>query len=199
VTDRDRPGGNLTGFTSFDPEEMRPHLALLKETVPALTRVAFLGDAAVASPEARAWDERQAAAVGLQAHSLRIRGVDPEIDRAFDAIRREGAQAVLVLEMPAMIDRRRRIAETAIRHRVPTLFVGGQVDAGGLLAYGTSPRETGRRLADHVDAILKGARPETLPVERLVRRELTVNLRTARALGLTVPPAVLQRADRILE
>lgn len=199
VADRDRPGGNLTGFTSFDPEEMKPHLALLKETVPGLTRVAFLGDAAVAGAGARAWDEGQAAAAGLQAVSLRVRGTDAELTRAFDAIRRDGAQAVLVLEMPAMLEQRRRIAELAIRHRLPTLFVGGHGDAGGLLSYGTSARETGRRLADHVDAVLSGARPAVMPVERLVRRELTVNLRTARAIGLAIPPAVLQRADRVLE
>jgi ABC-type uncharacterized transport system substrate-binding protein len=199
VEDRDRPGANLTGFTSFDPEELRPHLALLKETIPGLTRVAFLGDAAVASDGAQAWDEAQASAVGLQAQSLRVRGAEAELERAFQAARREGAQAVLVLEMPAMIEQRRRIAETAIRHRLPTLFVGGDGDTGGVMSYGTNARETGRRLGDYVDAVLNGARPATLPVEQLVRKELIVNLRTARAIGVTIPPAVRQRADRVIE
>jgi ABC-type uncharacterized transport system substrate-binding protein len=198
VADGDRPGGNLTGFTSFDPQGVRPHLAVLKEAVPGLSRVAFLGDAAVAGDAARAWDEQQAASAGLQALSLRIRAPD-ELERAFEAVRREGAQAVLVLETPATVQHRRRIAETAIRHRLPALFVGAYEDAGGTLSYGTSPRETGRRLADYVDAILGGSPPATLPVERLVRFELVVNLRAARAIGLTIPPAVVRRADRVIE
>jgi putative tryptophan/tyrosine transport system substrate-binding protein len=199
VRERERPGGNLTGFTSFSPEELRPHLAILKGAVPHLTRVAFLGDAAVAGEGARAWDERQAAAAGLQPQSLRVRGTEADIESAFASARREGAQAVVVLEMPAMIQQRRRIAETAIRHRLPTLFVGAYADAGGLLSYGISTRETGRRLAEYVDAVLDGTPPGTLPVERLVQHELIVNVRTARAIGFTVPPAVLQRADRVLE
>jgi putative ABC transport system substrate-binding protein len=201
VADRQRPGGNLTGFTSFDPQEMRPHLELLKESLPGLARVTFLGDASLpGSPEAsRAWDQQQAQAAGLQAHSLRIRGPSPDLDGAFEAARREGAQAVLVLEMPATIEHRHRIAASAIRHRLPTLFVGGYGDAGGLIAYGTSRVETGQRVAAYVDRILKGAQPGTLPVERLTRYELIVNLKTARELGVTLAPALLQRADRVIE
>ena len=199
VADRDRPGANLTGFTSFDPDELRPHLALLKEILPGLARVAFLGDAAVSSEGAQAWDQRQAAAVGLQAQSLRVRGTAAEIEGAFQAARREGAQAVVVLEMPAMIEQRRQIAETATRHRLPALFVGSGADAGGMLSYGTNARETGRRLGDYVDAVLNGAGPGTLPVEQLVRKELIVNVRAARAIGVTIPPAVRQRADRVIE
>lgn len=199
VADRDRPGANLTGFTSFDPDELRPHLALLKEILPGLARVAFLGDAAVSSEGAQAWDQRQAAAVGLQAQSLRVRGTAAAIEDAFQAARREGAQAVVVLEMPAMIEQRRQIAETATRHRLPALFVGSGADAGGMLSYGTNARETGRRLGDYVDAVLNGAGPGTLPVEQLVRKELIVNVRAARAIGVTIPPAVRQRADRVIE
>lgn len=198
VPNRERPGGNLTGFTSFDPQEVKPHLEIFKEAIPGMARVAFLGDEAV-SGESRTWDERQARAVGLQAQSLRIRGLNPDLDGAFEAARRERAQAVLVLEMPATVEHRRPIAESAIRHRLPTLFVGGYEDAGGLIAYGTSRRETGRRVAAYVDMILKGAQPGMLPVERLTRHELIVNLKTARSIGVTIPPALLKRADHVIE
>jgi len=201
VSDRQRSGGNLTGFTSFDPQEMRPHLEVLKEAIPGLARVAFLGDSGVpGSPEAsRAWDEQQAQAVGLQAQTLRVPGPSPDLEGAFEAARRAQAQAVLVLEMPATIEHRRRIAELAIRHRLPTLFVGSYGDSGGLIAYGTSRGETGRQLAIYVDKILKGVKPGTLPVERLTRHELIVNLETARSIGVTIPAALLKRADRVIQ
>jgi putative ABC transport system substrate-binding protein len=201
VADRGRPDENLTGFTSFDPQEMRPHLELLKEAIPGLQRVAFLGDGAVpGSPEAsRAWDEQQARAVGLQAQSLRVRGPSPDLDGAFAAVRRERAEALLVLEMPATIAHRRGIAEAAIRERLATLFVGGYGDAGGLITHGTSRAETGRRLAGYVDRVLAGVRPGALPVERLSQHEFVVDLRTARAIGVTLPPALLERADRVVQ
>jgi len=101
--------------------------------------------------------------------------------------------------MPATIEHRRRIAESAIRHRLPTLFVGSYGDAGGLIAYGTSRGETGQRVAGYVDKILKGAQPGTLPVERLTGHELIVNLETARSIGVTIPAAVLERADRVIQ
>ncbi len=201
VLDRQRPGGNLTGFTSFDPQEMRPHLEVLKEAIPGLARVAFLGDSGVpGSPEASsAWDEQQARAVGLHAQTLRVRGPNPDLEGAFKAARQAYAQAVLVLEMPATIENRRRIAELAIRHRLPTLFVGVYVGGGGLITYGTSRGETERQLAAYVDKILEGTQPGALPVERLSRHELIVNLETARSIGVTIPSALLKRADRIVQ
>ena len=200
VSDRQQPGGNLTGFTSFDPKEMRPHLELLKEAVLGLTRVAFLGDGGVpGSPEvSRAWDEQQARAAGLHAQTLRIQGSNPDLAAAFDAARRERAQAMLVLEMPATIEHRRRIADAAITNRLPTLFVGNYGDTTGLIAYGTSRAPTGRRLAAYVDTILKGARPAVLPVEQLTHHELVINLETAGAIGVTIPAALLARADRVI-
>ena len=200
VPDRQRPGGNLTGFTSFDPQEMRPHLEFLKEAIPGLARVAFLGDAGVpGSPEgSRAWDEQQARAVGLQSQTLRVRGPSPDLEGAFEAARRAQAQAMLVLEMPATIEHRRQIAELAIRDQLPTLFVGSYGDGGGLIAYGTSHGETGRQLAAYVDKILKGAQPGSLPVARLTHYELILNLETARSIGVAIPPALLKRADRVV-
>ena len=201
VPDRQRPGGNLTGFTSFDPQEMRPHLEILKEAIPGLARVAFLGDAGVpGSTEAsRAWDERQAQAAGLHSQTLRVRGPSPDLEGAFEAARRAQAQAILVLEMPATIEHRRRIAELAIRDRLPSLFVGSYGDSGGLIAYGTSRGETGRQLAAYVDKILKGTKPGALPVERLTRYELILNLETARSIGLAIPSALVKRADRVIQ
>jgi ABC-type uncharacterized transport system substrate-binding protein len=174
VPDWQQPGGNLTGFTSFDPKEMRPHLEVLKEVIPGLARVAFLGDAGVpGSPEAsRAWDEQQARAVGLHAQTLRVRGPSPDLEGALEAARRAQAQA---------------------------LFVGSYGDGGGLIAYGTSRGETGRQLAAYVDKILKGAQPGALPVERLMRHELIVNLETARSIGVTIPLALRKRADRVIQ
>jgi putative ABC transport system substrate-binding protein len=179
---------------------MKPHLEVLKEAIPGLARVAFLGDAGVpGSPEtSRAWDEQQARAVGLQAQTLRIRGPSPDLDGAFEAARRERAQAMLVLEMPATVEHRRRIAESAIGYRLPTLFVGSYGDTVSLIAYGTSRAETGRRVAAYVDKILTGAQPGALPVERLMHYELVVNLETAAAIGVTIPPALLERADRVI-
>jgi putative ABC transport system substrate-binding protein len=199
VGDWRRPGGNLTGFTSYEPRQVLPHLELLKEAIPGLVRVAFLGDGGVpGSPAAsRAWDEQQARAVGLQAQSLRVRGPSPDLEAAFEAARRE-AQAVLVLEMPATIEHRRRIAELAITHRLPALFVGSYGDAGGLIAYGTSRGESGRHIAAYVARILQGAQPGALPVERLTRHELIVNLETAGSIGVTIPSSLLERADRVI-
>lgn len=199
VSDRERPGGNLTGFTSFDPQEVRPHLELLKEAIPGLARVAFLGDGGVPGGSSGTWDEQQARAAGLEAQSLRVLGPKPDLDGAFAAAKRERAQAVLILEMPVTIEHRRRIGELATSHRLPTLFVGSYEDAGGLIAYGTSRNETGRRVAAYVDKILKGARPGELPVQRVARHELIVNLNTARSIGVAIPPELLSRSDRVID
>ena len=144
-------------------------------------------DGVPGSPEAsRPWDERQARAAGLQAQSLRVRGPSPDLEGAIEAARREHAQARLVLEMPATIENRRRIAELAIGYRLPTLFVGNCGDGGGLLAYGPSREETGSQFASYVDKMLKGAQPAALPVGRLTRYELAINLETARSIGASL-------------
>lgn len=198
VPNRERPGGNLTGLTSFDPDQLQPHLEILKQAVPALRRVAFLGDRDISGESFGAWDRQQAQAAGVHGQPLRIRGTDPDIDGAFDAARAERADAMLVLEMPATIEHRRRIADAAIRYRLPTLFVGGYEDSGALIAYGTSRADQGHRLAGYVDRILEGATPGTLPVERLARYELIVNLATASAIGVTLPPGLIARAECVM-
>ena len=192
----ERPGGNLTGLTTFDPQEARKKLELLKEVVPGLARVALLGDQALRDTMGH---EEQARALGLQPQSLKIAGASPDLRGVFQAMERERADALLVLELPATVIHRRRIAELAAQQRLPTLFAGGSSDAGGLLGYGTRVTEAARRLAAYVDRIVKGAQPADLPFEVVVRPELIVNLKTAQEIGVTIPPEVLKRADRVIQ
>jgi putative tryptophan/tyrosine transport system substrate-binding protein len=194
----ERPGGNLTGLTTFDPQEARKELALLQEVVPGLARVALLGDQALRDTLAKGHAE-QARALGLQPQSLTIAGASPDLEAVFQAIRREHADALLVLELPATVIHRKRIAELAAQQRLPTLFAGGLSDAGGLLGYGTRVTEAAWRLAAYVDRIVKGAQPADLPFGVVVRPELIVNLKTAQEIGVTIPPEVLKRADRVIQ
>jgi len=197
VAHLERPGGNLTGLTTFDPQGARKKLALLQEVVPGLARVALLGDQALREPKGYA---EQARALGLQPQSLMIAGANPDLEEVFQAIRREHADALLVLELPATVTHRKRIAELAAQQRLPTLFpLWGSSDAGELLGYGTKITEAARRLAAYVDRIVKGAQPADLPFEVVVRPELIVNLKTAKQIGLTIPPNVLARADRVIK
>ena len=192
----ERPGGNLTGLTTFDPQEARKKLALLQEVVPGLARVALLGDQALRDTMGHA---EQARALGLQPQSLTIAGASADLEAVFQAIRREHADALLVLELPATVIHRKRIAELAAQQRLPTLFAAGSSDAGVLLSYGTRVTEAARRLAAYVDRIVKGAQPADLPFEVVVRPELIVNLKTAQEIGVTIPPEVLKRADRVMQ
>ena len=192
----ERPGGNLTVLTTFDPQEVRKKLALLQEVVPGLARVAILGDQAVRDTKGHA---EQARALGLQPQSLTIAGASPDLEAVFQAIRREHADALLVLELPATVMHRKRITELAAQQRLPTLFAAGSSDAGALLGYGTRVTEAARRLAAYVDRIVKGAQPADLPFEVVVRPELIVNLKTAQEIGVTIPPEVLKRADRVMQ
>ena len=192
----ERPGGNLTGLTTFDPQEARKKLELLKEVVPGLARVALLGDQALRDTMGHA---EQALALGLQPQSLKIAGASPDLRGVFQAMERERADALLVLELPATVIHRKRIAELAAQQRLPTLFAGGLSDAGGLLGYGTRVTEAARRMAAYVDRIVKGAQPADLPFEVVVRPELIVNLKTAQEIGVTIPPEVLKRADRVIQ
>ena len=195
VAHLERPGGNLTGLTTFDPQEARKKLALLKEVLPGLARVAFLGDQALRDTKGHA---EQARALGLQPQSLTIAGAGPDLEGVFQAMRRERADALLVLGQPATAVHRRSIAQMAAKHRLPTLFPAS-ADAEGLIGYGTSTAEASRRMAAYVDRILKGAKPADLPIEAVVHPELIVNLRTAQEIGVTIPPGVLKRADRVVQ
>ncbi len=198
VANLQRPGGNVTGFTTFDPQGARNRLELLKEAIPGLARVAILGDQGTRGTTIAA-NEDAARAVGLEPQVLLVGGPNPDLEGAFEAATRERANALVILESPVAATNRVRIGELAVKHRMPTLFPRDHVDAGGLIAYGASLAEAGRRMAAYVDRILKGAKPGDLPVEMVTRRELIINLRTAREIGVTIPPEVLRRADQVIQ
>lgn len=198
IASMDRPGGNTTGVTSFDPHQATKQLELVKEVIPGLKRVAILGDQGVSEALIKA-SEDQALALGLQPQRLRLAGPDPDLQSAFDAIRQQHADAVLVLEEPLLGVYASQIAELAAKARLPALFPPSRVAAGGLIAYGTSQTAAIRHMTAYVDKILKGARPGDLPAEAVTRYELIVNLKTAEAIGVTIPPDVLKRADRVIQ
>jgi putative ABC transport system substrate-binding protein len=198
-----RPGGNITGLTILGPELVPKRLALLKEVLPKAARVAALWQPG-AYGERSARDmlretEAAARALGVQ---LRLSGVKApdEFDRAFSAIAAEQADALLVLPGPLLFSQRRRIVDFATQHRLPLMYGAREiVEAGGLISYGPSIDDLVRRSATYVDKILKGAKPADLPVEQPTKFELVINLKTAKALGLTIPPSVLARADELIE
>jgi len=198
VASLERPGGNITGVSTFDPQEARKNLELLKEVLPGLANVAVLGDQGVPGYRLKAHEE-QARALGLRPQGLQIAGTSPDLEGVFQAMRDGAANALLVLEQPATVFHRRRIAEMATKQRLPTLFAIGSSDAGGLISYGTSATVAAQRMAAYVDKIVKGAKPADLPIEVVVRHELIVNLKTAQEIGVTIPPVVLKRANRLIQ
>jgi putative tryptophan/tyrosine transport system substrate-binding protein len=198
VASLEQPGGNLTGVTCFDPQQATKQLQLLKEVIPGLKRVAVLGDQGV-SEALMNGSEEQARALGLEPQRLRVAGPNPDLQAAFAALKQQHAEALLVLEEPVLGVHAKEVAELAAKDRLPTLFAPSRVAAGGLIDYGTSQTEAIRHMAAYVDKVLKGAKPASIPVETLTRYELIVNLRTAREIGITVPSAVLKRADRVIE
>jgi putative ABC transport system substrate-binding protein len=198
VPSLERPGGNLTGVTSFDPLQATKQFELLKEVIPGLKRVAILGDQGVSEALMKA-SEEQARALGLQPQPLRVSGPGPDLDGAFAAFRRQHADALLVLEEPVLGVHATRIAELAAKDRLPTVFAPSRAAAGGLIAYGTSQVEAIRRMAAYADKVLKGGQPGLLRVETVTRYELIVNQKTAREIGVTIPPEVLMRADQVIQ
>jgi putative ABC transport system substrate-binding protein len=194
-----RPGGQITGLFLQQIEVTGKCLELLKDALPQVTRVAVLWDAVSA-------DQFRAAAgaargVGVQLQSLELR--DPpayDYASAFAAAAREGAEALLVLRSPLFGRDRDRIVALAAQHRLPIMSgVSSLPEAGGLMAYGADPVDMYRRAATYVDKILKGAKPADLPVEQPTKFTLILNLKTAEALGLTIPPALLILADKVIK
>jgi len=195
-----RPGGNATGLTIVMSETMAKSLELLKGTVPGLTRVAVIWDPATPShlPGLKAL-EATGRALGLRLHSLAVRSATG-FDSAFSAIVQERAGAVLVLSTPLFMGGAQRLAELALTHKLPTMFGPREhVEAGGLMSYSPDRTDLYRRAAIYVDKILRGANPADLPVQQATRFELVINLKTAKALGLTIPQSMLLRADQIIE
>ncbi len=201
----ERPGGNLTGVTNNDPELPARQMALLKEMIPKLSRVAIFSDADIPGADASglAPIDRSnvvaARAAGLTPQVLKLRGPKPDFDAAFKSMADAGAQALVALEVPSVFAIAKSVAELAVARRVPTMLWGGQADAGGLMSYGTSYTSTFPRVPDYVDRILKGAKPADMAVEIFAKHQLVINLKTARELGLTTPPDLLKRAARIVE
>jgi ABC-type uncharacterized transport system substrate-binding protein len=197
-----RPGGNITGLSMMSPEVVGKQLELLRQVVAKLSRVAVLSNPANpgSAPQLRQ-AEVVARALGMRLQPLGAHSPS-EIDSAFAAMTRERAGALLVLLDPTLAARlqRARIAELAARSRLPAMYaLRLHVDAGGLMAYGADIFDLYRRCAIYVDKILKGAKPADLPVEQPTKFELVINLKTAKALGLTIPPSLLQRADEVIE
>lgn len=193
-----RPGENITGVTSFDPQQPRKQLELLKEVVPSLKRVAILADQGLSEPWLTAYEE-QARALGLQPQRLLVAEPNPDLEGIFAAIRQAHTDAVLMLQEPVVVAHSKEIAELAAKERLPTMFPQSQGSSGGLIAYGTSVGDALRREAVYVDKILKGAKPGELSVETVTRYELLLNLKTARDIGATIPPEVIKRADRVIQ
>ncbi len=186
-----RPGGNITGSSGLQPEVVGKQLEFLKAVLPTVSRVAVLWNPAnpVAALMVREADVA-AQALGVQLHLLEARGPDA-FDSAFAAMTSAHAGALLILADPMFLQHRRRLAELAATSRLPTMHnVRAFVEAGGLLCYGVSQPDQWRRAATYVDKILKGAKPADLPVEQPTKFELIINLKTAEALGLTIPPTL---------
>jgi putative ABC transport system substrate-binding protein len=201
VTSLARPGGNVTGLAySVNMEIFGKGLELLKEVVPRIRRVAVLSNPANPRQAAAIGHVKAAAkTLGVQLQLLSTRGPE-EFDGAFAAMARERAEGLLVIAEALFLFHRDRLADLAARSRLPTMHgLRENVEAGGLMSYGPNIAASLRRAAVFVDKILKGASPADLPVEQPTTFELVINLRAAKALGLTIPPALLARADQIIE
>jgi putative ABC transport system substrate-binding protein len=178
---------------------------MLKEVIPALVRVSFLSDEDI--PRVAGWNtveranDTAARTLGIQPQWLKLKGPSPDLEGAFTAMANERVQALVVLDAPVPIIHQKRIAELAIKQRLPAMFLGGRrmSGAGGLIAYGTGLLDTLPSMSLYVDKILKGAKPGDLPIEVVTRHVLIVNLKTAREIGVTMPPGLVERADQRLE
>jgi putative ABC transport system substrate-binding protein len=195
-----RPGGNVTGVTRLQRELGGKRLELLKESVPRISRVGVLRDggsqiAAIGFTEY----ESAAAALKLQLHSLEVREPSPDFAGAFKTAVNARVNALVTVTSTLVFRQQKEIAGLARKNRLPSMFEGSTwVEAGGLMSYSTDDREVFRRAATYVDKILKGAKPGDLPVEQPTKFELVINLKTAKQIGLTIPPNVLARADRVI-
>jgi putative ABC transport system substrate-binding protein len=195
-----RPGGNLTGLASIGSDLEGKRFELLKEVVPKLSRVAFLVNPANVL---HAFSERQAReAAGVLRLKVRLVAVreDEEFDHAFDTIVQERSGALIVLADRLFLHNRARIVAFATRARLPGVYPYRELaEAGGLMSFGPNYPDMHRRAAIYVDKILKGAKPADLPIQQPTKFELIINLKTAKALGLTIPPSLLQRADEVIQ
>jgi putative ABC transport system substrate-binding protein len=195
-----RPGGNITGLSNLRPELSGKRLELLKDAVPQLGRLAVLGTAATPGTTQTVRETGlAAAAVGAQLQYLEVTAAK-DIDLAFRAASSGRADAILVLASPILLSHRSHVVDLALKNRLPAMYYTIEfVHGGGLMSYGVNALDLFRRAASYVDKILKGAKPGDLPVEQPTKFELAINLKTAKTLGLAIPPAVLARADAVIE
>jgi len=192
-----RPEGNITGFVFQQLELAQKQVELLTQAFPDRTRLAMLFDALSGQIDAA---ERAAKALNLQVHALRLENPPYDFDAAFRDGAAGGAQMALVLSSPFFLPQRDRIVALANAHRLPSMFIVKHwAEAGGLMSYGADFPLMFRRAADYVARILKGTKPADLPVEQATKFELVVNLKTARAIGIELPTAILLRADEVIE
>ena len=195
-----RPGGNITGLSNFAPELSGKQLELLKETLPRFSHVAVLGTSTVPG-NAQVLKETELAAgiFGVKLQYLDVLA-SKDIETAFRAAGKGRADAVIVLRGFVLNSHRRQVVELAVNGRLPAIYAQSEyVQEGGLMSYGVSPSDLSRRAAIYVDKILKGAKPADLPVEQPTKFELVINLKAAKQIGLTIPPNVLARADRVIK
>jgi putative tryptophan/tyrosine transport system substrate-binding protein len=200
-----RPGGNVTGLSAFMSELGGKRLELIKEAFPRVSRVAVLWwsqtNSAGMAPDALLLGDMKAAAVVLRVtlQPLELRGVDA-FEPAFSAIKKEHANALIVLRNPLTATHRTRIVDFAAKSRLPAIYSDGEfVDVGGLMSYGVNVADLWGRAAVYVDKILKGAKPGEIPVEQPTKFEFIINLKAAKQIGLTIPPSVLARADKVIK
>ena len=196
-----RPGGNITGFTRIGSVLAGKRLELLKETVPQLSRVALLWNPRRDPGSTQEWNESQLAArqLRLQLHSVEVSNAD-KFDSAFKEATKARSGALALASSTLFTPIQKRIAETATKNRLPAIYPRGDyVDSGGLMSYGADQVEPYKRAARIVDKILKGAKPADLPVEQPTKFEFIINLKAAKQIGLTIPPNVLARADKVIK
>jgi putative ABC transport system substrate-binding protein len=194
-----RPGGNTTGLSFQDPELMGKRLELLKEAVPGVTRVAYLWHTVPINARVLQELETAARALGVQLLPVEVREPYP-FDQAFATMAEAHADALITLPSTVFVSRRTQIVDLASKTRLPGIFPDRELaDAGGLMSYGPSLTANYHRAATYVDKILKGTKPADLPVEQPTKFELVINLKAARALGLTLPPTLLFLADEVLQ
>jgi putative ABC transport system substrate-binding protein len=196
-----RPGGNITGVTTLTRDLSGKRLELLKEVVVRISRVGILQDANAGPGPAIAFKEYEAAAGSLkmQVQSLAVRGPNPDLEGAFQAAAKGRANAFIAINSVVLSRYSKRLAELAIKNRMPSMNeLSTYVEAGGLMSYAADNNESFRRAATYVDKILKGAKPAELPIEQPTKFDLVINLKTAKQIGLTIPPNVLARADRVI-
>ena len=195
-----RPGGNITGLSNLGPELSGKRLELLKEVVPRLTRVAVFGTSTFpGNAQILSETELAAGALRVQLQYLDVLG-PKDVDTAFRAAIKGRADALLVLAGPVFTSQRTQLATLAVKNRLPAIYYSTEfVEDGGLMTYGANRADLARRAATYVDKILKGAKPADLPVEQPMKFEFIINLKAAKQIGLTIPPNVLVRADKVIK